>query len=513
MNIKFPAGISLFICLFCTSVFAEQLQVDSVYTDKKDEVLSIITFLPALPEGIEKLEKSDFQLLIGANKVLQADKIEPFYDADRGFDLLFCVDVSGSISKVLPAIQGALIDLFKPPFRKDKDRFAIVSFADKVTPVPEFTNDKEVLKHQIFDKLKRQGTKTVLYSAVFDSLNRLDKLNKDNQPRRYQRILVISDGKDEGSDKRVEDVIDLSRRYGIPIDAVAQGVIPKQYSESLGWLADATGGQFKRNEAYLKNAIIEIYKDFQANSWAVYFKYPQADPEKLENAVIKFQQNDRSWSATLSRGIPMPKVEGPPSTTDSIFEVVVTKLKIYWEKWKDKLLYFALLGLYFALGLISVFLLFVFWKSRQNKNDPETVPGVDTDIIKKQVEPGSQQLKWSKPRQTEVSGTFKPTQQGHQTNLALIVLEGPLKGRTIPVNKQLFRVGADPDNDLVLIDDDYISGSHALLRYDNGELLLSDQHSLNGTLLNSALVADKASIVVPGDVIQIGKSSLKLIET
>jgi pSer/pThr/pTyr-binding forkhead associated (FHA) protein len=64
---------------------------------------------------------------------------------------------------------------------------------------------------------------------------------------------------------------------------------------------------------------------------------------------------------------------------------------------------------------------------------------------------------------------------------------------------------------LVLVDD-YVSGNHALLTHKNGVLLLSDLHSRNGTLLNGELVKDKSSAVFPGDVIQIGNSSLKVTE-
>lgn len=495
MTIKFPAGISLSIFLFCTSVFAEQLQVGPVYTDQKDEVSVIIT----LPKGMETPPaKLNFQLLDSANNALEqeADEIKSFKESDRGLDLLICIDVSGSIQKTLPAIRNALIDFDKFKLTRKADRFGIVSFADKVTIESDFTDDIVTLKKSI-RKLKSQGKQTLLYRAIFDSLN---TLNKDKLAV-YRRILVISDGKDEGSDKSADDIIDLSRKYGIPIDAIAQGVIPKQYSESLGRLADATGGQFIPLTTNLKDAIIQMHKNLMANTWVVYFRYA-SDPKKpdLKNAVIKFKQNDSlSLSATISKGIPMPKVEAPPPLPE--------EPSVKWEE----------IFLYFGLGLILVVLLFIFWQSRRRKKHPKIAPCiVDTDIIKKQVEPGLppyiQQIKEPKPRLTEVSATFKAPQHGHQTNLALIALEGSLKGRTIPINKQLFRIGADPDNDLVLIDDDYISGNHALLRYDSGELLLSDQHSLNGTLLNSELVADKASIVVPGDVIQIGKSSLKLIE-
>jgi Mg-chelatase subunit ChlD len=508
MNIKFPAGISLSIFLFCTSVFAEQLQVRSAYTDQKDEVSFIIT----LPKGIETTPKaSDFQLLDGANKVLrqEADAIESFDKSHKGFAFLFCIDVSGSMHKILPEIKKTLIGLIdKLKSTRKEDRFGIVSFADKVTIESDFTNDLVTLEKSI-RKLQAKGKQTLLYRAVVDSLNKLDK----DKLAGYPRILIISDGQDVGSDQSAENVIDLSRRYGIPIDAIAQGVIPKQYSESLGRLADATGGQFIPITTNLKDAIIQIHKNLMANTWIVYFRYKSdsAKPE-LKNAVIKFKQNDSlSLSATISKGIPMPiipiTIETPPYPPG---EHVVPPPNGK-EKWK-------IIFLYFGLGLILAILLFIFWKYYQRKKQQKIATCGETDTIKNRVEPSpkpdTQPINEPKPRLTEVIDTLKvPQKSQNQPNLALIVLEGPLKGKKIPINKQLFRIGADLDNDLVLINDDYISGNHALLRYDKGELLLSDQHSLNGTLLNSELVKDRAAVVLPGDVIQIGKSSLKLIET
>jgi pSer/pThr/pTyr-binding forkhead associated (FHA) protein len=77
------------------------------------------------------------------------------------------------------------------------------------------------------------------------------------------------------------------------------------------------------------------------------------------------------------------------------------------------------------------------------------------------------------------------------------------------MDKQLIRIGSNQNNDLVLVDD-YVSGNHALLYFENAKLLLSDLHSRNGTILNGELVTDKASEVFPGDVIRIGVSSLKV---
>jgi hypothetical protein len=217
-------------------------------------------------------------------------------------------------------------------------------------------------------------------------------------------------------------------------------------------------------------------------------------------------------SASISKDIPMPIREtGNPVVMETTPQPPVKKADTdVTVKWKE-------LFPYFSLGLISAILLFIFWKYYQRNKHQTIATCGDTDITKKPVEsgpkPDTQQPKEPKPRQTEVITAFKVLQQSqNQTKLTLVVLEGPLKGQKIPINKQFFRIGANLDNDLVLNDDDYISGNHAVLNYENGQLFISDQHSLNGTLLNSGLVKGGAAKVLPGDVIQIGKSSFKLIE-
>jgi pSer/pThr/pTyr-binding forkhead associated (FHA) protein len=92
-----------------------------------------------------------------------------------------------------------------------------------------------------------------------------------------------------------------------------------------------------------------------------------------------------------------------------------------------------------------------------------------------------------------------------------VATEGPLVGHKVAIEKQQFQIGANANNDLVLADN-YISGNHALLSFENGELFLCDLKSRNGTFLNEELVKDKPIAVVQGDIIRIGNSNLRVTE-
>lgn len=514
MNLKLPTGISLSLFLFCTSVFAEQLQVGPVYTDQPDEVSFIVT----LPPGLEISPKSsDFQLLDGTRVIKSVDAIEPFAESNRKLVLLFCVDVSRSINNaILKETQDALINIFSGTLPKDRYRFGLVSFADKVTSSSDFTDNPDILSKSIRGLKRTRGKKTLLYQAIFDSLNKLNKL----KPAEYRRILIISDGKDEGSIETADSVINLSRTLGIPIDAIGRGIIQQQYADGLSGLTKATGGRFiypRAESLSLKEAVNRLNKSFIENTWIVYFRYkPDAEKPKLENAVIKFKKNDTlSLSANISEGIPTPKDISDVNTMQKDSPEVNSIQKVK-EKLK-KLFPYLVFGL-----LLLTTLIFILWIFRRRQGPSANgKTGDSTDRVNVETERPNQNLfkreiphpKENNRRQTEVISHLKaPHLHQDRSSIVLAVTEGPLEGHKIPMVKQIFRIGANQDNDLVLIDD-YVSENHALLTYDNGELLLSDLHSLNGTLLNGVLVNDKTSVVFPGDVIRIGNSSLRVMAT
>lgn len=109
------------------------------------------------------------------------------------------------------------------------------------------------------------------------------------------------------------------------------------------------------------------------------------------------------------------------------------------------------------------------------------------------------------PRRTCVGSYFPPPKPYHPT-VILIGISGPIKGMRFGVDKEIFRIGSGKENDIVIIDDDYVSANHAYIQYENGSLFLIDIGSRNGTFLNSQPVKDTGMVLRLGDHFRIGES-------
>lgn len=72
-----------------------------------------------------------------------------------------------------------------------------------------------------------------------------------------------------------------------------------------------------------------------------------------------------------------------------------------------------------------------------------------------------------------------------------------------------FRIGRSADCALIL-DDDYVSGDHAsLARRPNGDWVLTDLGSTNGTFVNEVRVV-APTVVTPSDTLRIGRTQMRL---
>lgn len=117
------------------------------------------------------------------------------------------------------------------------------------------------------------------------------------------------------------------------------------------------------------------------------------------------------------------------------------------------------------------------------------------------------------PRQATVVGEYFPP-PGKGSLLALLVgVTGPVQDRRFPVDKARYRIGRNPDNDLCITGDDFVSGNHACLNYENGRLFLFDEGSRNGTFLNEKRITGTPSTIRRGDRIRFGGSTFQVLET
>jgi pSer/pThr/pTyr-binding forkhead associated (FHA) protein len=102
----------------------------------------------------------------------------------------------------------------------------------------------------------------------------------------------------------------------------------------------------------------------------------------------------------------------------------------------------------------------------------------------------------------------KPAKPGRGTPRFLVVTEGALAGRSIDLVDQQITMGRANDATLVL-NDDYASTHHARIFPQDGQWLVEDLGSTNGTYLDRQKVVRPTPVPV-GVPIRIGKTALEL---
>src|SRR5579884_2673102 len=85
------------------------------------------------------------------------------------------------------------------------------------------------------------------------------------------------------------------------------------------------------------------------------------------------------------------------------------------------------------------------------------------------------------------------------------VLEGIDKGRIFRELPTPVTIGREEGN-LLRLNDERVSRYHAKVQFDNGEIILTDLESTNGTRVNNTIVQIRR--LKPGDRISIGRSQL-----
>ena len=117
----------------------------------------------------------------------------------------------------------------------------------------------------------------------------------------------------------------------------------------------------------------------------------------------------------------------------------------------------------------------------------------------------SAEVEHKSSRRATVVGEYHPVSQPAESAATLVSVEGLLIGNRYKITKDIFKIGRNADNDICITEDEFVSGNHAFLNYQGGNLILSDQNSHNGTYLNGKKV-EVPLMVRQNDKIQVGNS-------
>jgi Ca-activated chloride channel family protein len=185
---------------------------------------------------VTTLPQSAFQVY--ENDVLQPIKM--FKSEDVEISLGLIIDNSGSMREKRAQVATAALNLVKDS--NPGDEVFIVNFNDEPNIDVEFTSDQAKMS-QALTKIDSRGG-TAMRDAIHMAINHL----KEKARKEKKVILVVTDGNDNASRRRLEEVVREAQNSGVLLYAIGllAQELPAEAAKAktaIDSLTEATGGE------------------------------------------------------------------------------------------------------------------------------------------------------------------------------------------------------------------------------------------------------------------------------
>ena len=203
---------------------------DNIEEVNVDFVELYTTVLDRGGHPVEGMEQKDFTVTEdGARQeIARFERV-----TDLPIHATVALDVSASMEDNIDQARQAALQFLQETIRP-KDRAAVVLFNDRPTLTTKFTSDHTKLAGGLAGIKAERGTS--LYDTIVFSLY------YNNGIKGQRTVLLLSDGKDEGSRFTFEDALEYARRAGVTIYAIGLGGdVDKKKMEKI---AEETGGRY-----------------------------------------------------------------------------------------------------------------------------------------------------------------------------------------------------------------------------------------------------------------------------
>jgi len=433
--------------------------------------------------GAVKGEEAYFQLV----------KADP--EAAPAF-LVLAIDVSGSM-------KGAPFQDAREAAKKllagltPVDRVALITFGAKVERPEGLTADYEAIRTRLA-RLIPTRRETVLYDALCDAVNVLSVI-----PSGRKAVVVVSDGKDEGSRVRPEDCIQLASQNRVPIFSLIVGPPAAQRAArtGLGRISRLSGGIdfYRDGSPSVQEAPSIILRELKSQ-YLLSFTHPRIRQDGREHRLTV---ESRPWNLSIGEaratvGFIVPSRPGG-WTPLGITGVLVVLLALA------------------AGGVI--------WLRRPKRR--ELLPSIEEHepmaspepFFPRAPQPPDPMIPVGGVGGTAVLAGEPPPQEradspGGRTELIVapplplswfVEKEGMNPGRIYRVTSESFVIGRSLQADL-LLSDDTVSAKHARLRKEADRFIIYDLASTHGLFINGERVYSRA--LCDGDEVKVGNTVL-----
>ena len=457
-----------------------------------------------LKAGQELQRAEAFSLKPDNGPAVYASRVQTLASSGYGIAASVSLDVSGSMKgKPLNAVRSGLIKFVNEAGPQDK--VAIQTIADEGRWDADWDAPREQVRTAL-DNLATRGTLTRLWDALLEAIQHFPVMPLS------RRLIVISDGHDEGSSHREEEVIAAAREHGVIVDAIGMTRSDPIYLRSLETLAAQTGGLFReaKDTSDLESLI-------------------GGGIERLKSTpVVSFRLNDLAGDGKTHLFNVIWRHDGTESSAETTASIPLIRS----SKWTRS---------YWAAGivcLVAMLIVVLVLLGKSHKVGPgvtqvEPAPNAlpmeqpisDPALLPRPIPPRpfvvgqAESAAPLRPRRvvsgdepalrfrarTELIARFPVPSPGRPAGW-LYCEEGFAVGRRFPVDELEYWIGALENNHLQIKEDRTVSGNHACLKFDHDVLGIYDHHSTNGTRVNGEAVGEKRRLLRLGDRIRIGDS-------
>lgn len=409
------------------------------------------------------------------------DTVRSLEDAHPGTAFVLLIDKSGTMrgEPMAAAKRSALALIAK---LRDNDKMAVVSFGDGVSVEANFSSSTDRLKTALAG-IRAGDNSTHLYEAIRRSEELLSARSDDSFPRRHA-ILLMSDGKDEGSGFVLEDLLDADHRISVPILATGYSRIGTGYFAKLRRLAVLSSGQFLAvaNAQQIEQTFAKLVAEF-GEGYELVLSCTQC-PKQGGNGLLQISVSDGSAKFAASRRLDLPPWIAPTPVSAASRNRTTDQPRDWWRVRQNQ--YMILVA---CAGLLCLLLLGR--KSKKPVQDPSAeipargIVGEQAVVVQKPAPVALAHVKLS-----WVSGIGKlDTQARHAVTAAGLII-----GR---------------EGEVRISGDEEISRHHAKLSWSNNEVLVQDLNSMNGTYRNGEEVVGR-QLLVSGDQLKVGETVLRI---
>jgi VWFA-related protein len=209
-----------------------------------------VTVRDGAGQVVRGLHKSDFRLFEdGVERPISFFSVGTTGgEAQCPVDLVFALDVSGSMTRGEMAMLRAAAALFTERLSGPRSRFAVVAFGMRVKVLQSFTGDRQKLD-RAFDSAARDelGTSTHAYDAVDDAVRLLARRGRKTSGGQLVKraVIVISDGFPTDDTVSPRTVIERANAADVTVYTVTMPSFSFGYTAAYGrplpTILDASG--------------------------------------------------------------------------------------------------------------------------------------------------------------------------------------------------------------------------------------------------------------------------------